>query len=297
MLKPTWNYWAHARSLAKWNWNAAIRAKARAVGVCSADCISGNWRNLFLHQKCKCHLFEFNLFVSPFNSCEERCFKTLKCRRHPCPMNCSDVCEDICHPVKNRSASHHIPKLCALLQLNGVNANLPVYMTALYSAIRQELSPHGYLSYSKYKLIQTKIDLLDPIRQICLLLNKQPKAYESCSAEILKRFDERMQMIVKFITNYKETKQQRSDVKIEISLLKLMADAIVKASALPLDETGRKLLNDAFELTRTSGCATENVRNGFSRLVNESSKYQLRNESKLCCSVMWFWVRLRRLEF
>lgn len=76
-----------------------------------------------------------------------------------------------------------------------------------------------------------------------------------------------------FVMNYKECKQQRDDITADTAILKLMADAIVKASAMPLDKTGRKLLNDAFEGVRTS-IATKKVREEFSRRTSEAYRYK-----------------------
>lgn len=83
-----------------------------------------------------------------------------------------------------------------------------------------------------------------------------------------------MHTCANFLMHYKECEQQRNDITAETSFLELMAGAIVKASALPLDKTGRKLLNDAFELVRTSSNVTKALRNEFSRLTYEAYRYK-----------------------
>lgn len=155
------------------------------------------------------------------------------------------------------------------LQRSQQLANLPIYFSTIYSALHHQLN-----SPTDYKLIQIKLDLLEPILKICLSLHRKPRTFPSCSTEIIQRFHERTQVCANFILNYKECKQQRNDITAETSILKLMADAIVKASGLPLDKTGRKLLNDAFELVRTSSNVTKTVRYEFSRLTYEAYRYK-----------------------
>lgn len=149
-------------------------------------------------------------------------------------------------------------------------ANLPIFLASKYSAIVYQLTSNP----SEYKLIKTKIDLLESITRICLSMYEKPKAFTSCSTKILERIDERIQIVADFIMEFKECEQQRNDIAAETKILKLMADASVKANALLLDKTGRKLLNDAFEFVRTSESATKKVQNEFSRLTSEAYRYK-----------------------
>lgn len=103
---------------------------------------------------------------------------------------------------------------------------------------------------------------------------EKPKAFTSCSTEIHDRIDERIQIVADFIMEFKECEQQRNDIAAETTILKLMADAFVKANALPLDKTGRKLLSDAFRFACTSGSGTKKVQIEFSRLTSEAYKYK-----------------------
>lgn len=86
-------------------------------------------------------------------------------------------------------------------------------------------------------------DILDRIRQIYDELNRKPRTFASCSAEIFERFHDRIQTVAVFIGNCMDCEQQRNDIATKTIILKMMADAIVQSSASQLDETGRKLLN------------------------------------------------------
>lgn len=80
-------------------------------------------------------------------------------------------------------------------------------------------------------------------------------------------------MATLFIDSYRNTEQQRADISNEISFLQLMGDVIVKASGQPFNDTGKKLLNDAFEVANKYGSATESVQKEFIGLVNEACKH------------------------
>lgn len=187
-------------------------------------------------------------------------------------MKCSDLCGDICDSLStNLSYSAKITKLIDNFHSKYYDIDLPSYWATVDSALRQTCP---VIRESSYDIIKTKLEILEPLRQIHLSLIRKPKAFSSCSTEILKSFDGRMEIAFNFVMTYKKCMQQRSDITAETNILKLMADAIVKASALPLDKTGRKLLSDAFELVRTSSCATKKVRDEFSRLTYEAYKYK-----------------------
>lgn len=170
---------------------------------------------------------------------------------------------------------------CTLKGKNA-NANLPTFLRTVYASLRTQLNRNS--SRSTHELIKKKKKLLEPIRRVSLSVYNKPTVSEKCSRSILLRFDERMQTAAHFIENYKECAQQRDDITAEIAILKLMANAIVKASALTLDETGKKLLNDAFELVNPGRRVTETTPNIFGRQLLEAYKHTSNNESE--CSIM-----------
>lgn len=184
------------------------------------------------------------------------------------------MCGDICRPPKHLLlTSKQRDNIRALLRQNHQYTNLPTYLNAIYTALEEKFTSFS-LRQSEYELIQTKFNLLDPIRKACLLLNKKTRAFSSCSPEILQGFNERAMIVAQFVLTYKESQQQRNDISIETTILKLMAEAIVKACNLPLDKTGRKFLNDAFEVVRKNSTATKEVRNEFSRLTSVAYRYK-----------------------
>lgn len=160
--------------------------------------------------------------------------------------------------------------------------NLPHSLKTVYVSLKNQLDQNSLRS--AHELIKTKISLMEPIRQVSLSVYNNKNDFENWLTGILLRFDERMQTVAHFIVNYKDCVQQRNDVKAEVAILKLMADAIVKAAALSLDEYGKRLLNDAFEIVHPSRRVTETMRNVFGRQLLEAYKHNTKDASK--CAVM-----------
>lgn len=118
--------------------------------------------------------------------------------------------------------------------------------------------------------LENKLDLVENMKMIWLAFDRRDKTKQNLSTEVIETFDERLQMAASFIKHYINCDQQRADISAEISFVELMCDVIVKASHQPFNDTGKKLLNDAFTLANKYGSAIEDVRNGFKKIVNEA---------------------------
>lgn len=203
-----------------------------------------------------------------------------------CPNKCSEQCGDICNPTSAIPSTSKIRKLVAVLRSKLDNVELPSYMRAVYTHLVNRLTAPT-IRQSEYEQIKMKVELLEPLRKSGQSVARNSKAFARCSGEIFKSFDDRINAAVGFMINYRECEQQRSDITAEALILNLMAGAIVKASSLQLDETGRKLMSDAFEMARTSGHATEKVRYEFYQLTSEAYKHKISGISnKICCAIM-----------
>lgn len=246
-----------------------------------ADSMSGKFQFIEMGPSAYISVLCFSLL----SSCEEKCAKTLTCR-HSCPKNCSELCEDVCNLLENRPTSVEIRISLDILERELANAKLPAYLKAIYSNLQSQLI-YSCTLRSNYKLIKMRIDYLEPIRKMRDALDTKPKAYASCSTEILESYDERLRICADFIMNSKGSEQQRNDIATETIILKMMADAIVEASSMQLDEIGRKLLKDAFHLLCPGRRSTENIRIQFSRLVFEANKHKVKeNSGKKSCIIM-----------
>lgn len=152
----------------------------------------------------------------------------------------------------------------------------PLHLRSFYENILEEVrfSSESTQPKSNQTLIQlkNKLKLLEVLRKIWREFEGSQGLQRNLSTEMIKKFDRRLQMAVSFITDYTNCDQQRADISNEISFLRLMCAVFVSTSMRPFNDTGMKLLNDAFTLAHQYGSATEIVRNKFKEIVNEACK-------------------------
>lgn len=118
-----------------------------------------------------------------------------------------------------------------------------------------------------------KIELVERLLEIHSTYEKKTTQNgQNLSADVISQFDKRLQMAEFFIKDYKNCDQQRADISTEISFLQLMAEVIAKATSQTFNDTGKTLLNQAFECANKYGSA-DSVRDEFKNLVNEASKH------------------------
>lgn len=161
------------------------------------------------------------------------------------------------------------------------NENLPPYLDETFSELSKRINANDARN-SVINLIAVKYDYSEILRQIDQSMRKR-LSFRSCSAKILEKFDERIRVLASFvIKDLGDCVQQRNDALIEISFLKLMADAIIEADARPMFDAGRQHLNSAFELAHFNGAATDEIRSQFRRHVSEAlrSRYSISDDSK-----------------
>lgn len=158
--------------------------------------------------------------------------------------------------------------------------NLPPYLEQIFSELRKQIIFNDARG-SRIKLISMKFYFSECIRQIDLRVRKR-FSFRSCSAKIMRRFDERIRVLTSFVMDFEDCEQQRDDISIELSFLKLMADAIVEADARPMFAIGRRHLNSAFELAHFNGAATNEIRTRFSMHATEAlnSRYLISADQK-----------------
>lgn len=209
------------------------------------------------------------------------CTRSLSCG-HPCPKKCSDSCEDYCN--RQKSPRNLTVAVSSSLQQKLRSATMPQFLTDVYLALASEMNSSTLSSVQE--LVKKKIDLLEPICEANLSVYDKPKAYASCSNAILQRFDVRLQDSVQFIREFKNCTQQLDDITAEITVVKLMAETIVKASGTPLNEVGRNALNDAFEIIHPKRKLTEHMRNDFKRRVFEAFKCKNKAAQETSCAIM-----------
>lgn len=121
--------------------------------------------------------------------------------------------------------------------------------------------------------LENKLNLLERLRKICSNFEGRPTSQQNICNEAIEKFNSRLRMAASFIKLFKNCEQQRDDISTEISFLQLMCDVIVKASGQPFNDSGKKLLDNAFELANKYGSATESVRIQFQKIVQEASKH------------------------
>lgn len=219
-----------------------------------------------------------NNFFQKNYSCEEKCIKTLTCG-HPCPRKCTDFCEDFCNSMSNSPNSSDIRRINNVFLGLLANANLPIYLPAIYSHLRTQSIRSA--RRSDHAFIKKKIRLLELVKIMYQAVQNSSKTSASYFTHLTETFNARLQLFADFILNCKECEQQRHDITAEIIILKLMARAIIKANALPLDANGREYLNDAFAVAHPSRRAGESAPIKFSRLVCEACKHKS-NDNKIC---------------
>ncbi|KAJ6643913.1 NFX1-type zinc finger-containing protein 1, partial [Pseudolycoriella hygida] len=121
--------------------------------------------------------------------------------------------------------------------------------------------------------LSNKFELVEKLRKIWTSFQERQMTQHTISIEVLDQFDRRLRMAASFIRDFKNSDQQRKDITDEVTILELMCDVVVKASRQPSNDTGKKLLNEAFVLANNYGGATETVRNAFKAKVNEASRH------------------------
>ncbi|XP_031618979.1 NFX1-type zinc finger-containing protein 1 [Contarinia nasturtii] len=121
--------------------------------------------------------------------------------------------------------------------------------------------------------LENKFDLVERLKRIALAFEGRQKLQQNITTEVIEKFERRLQMVASFIREFKNCNQQRADVTTELTMLELMSDVIIKASTQPFNDTGKKLLEDAFEFANKYGTATESVRKEFREMVREASKH------------------------
>lgn len=125
---------------------------------------------------------------------------------------------------------------------------------------------------TKAKLVEltNKFELAEMLKMICVKFEKRQKSQQNVRTKLTEIFKDRLQTAAVFIEDFRNAEQQRDDIAAEVSFLQLMGDVIVKTCGQPFNDTGKKLLNDAFELASKCGSATESVRKEFRELVSEA---------------------------
>lgn len=121
--------------------------------------------------------------------------------------------------------------------------------------------------------LNNKFTLAESLQQICMQFEKRNQKVKNICDKSITKFEERIHKAIVFIKEYRNSDQKRHDIETEISFLQIMGKVIVDANVKPFNETGKRLLNDAFELAHKHGSATENVQNEFKKIVNEAFKH------------------------
>lgn len=155
--------------------------------------------------------------------------------------------------------------------------NDPLKLHSIYEEILNETRIKGKFPIPKPNQtlieLKNKLELVERLRKIDLAFKGRQESQQNLRTEVIDKFNSRLQMAASFIRLFKNCEQQREDISNEISFLQLMCDVIGKASSQPFNDTGKKLLNDAFELANKYGSATESVRNEFQKNVSEACKH------------------------
>lgn len=184
------------------------------------------------------------------------------------------VCGD---PKVNRNTQHALFERVKNILDNETFSNDPLRVKHIYKSIEHETE----LKFKNQKpkpnqtLIEltNKLELVERLRMIFSAFEKRQKPQQNISNETIEKFNSRLRMAASFIATYKNCPQQREDILNEIMFLQSMCDVIVKASRQPFNDTGKRLLNEAFELANKYGTATETVREAFQAKVTEACKY------------------------
>lgn len=122
--------------------------------------------------------------------------------------------------------------------------------------------------------LQNKFDLIEKLRNIGIEFEKRNSRKEFCN-DHLNVFEMRLRATDAFIRQFKNCEQQRSDLSTEICFLEMMVNVIVDASWRSFHESGQgqKALNDAFEVAKKYGPATNDIKNEFQQFVTEACRH------------------------
>lgn len=207
-------------------------------------------------------------------SCREKCTRT---------PTCDHLCSRKCGWIERPAHINVIKELKTKIELVvESNKNLPQYLGQIFSELSKRINAND-ARCSVINLISVKYDYSEIIRRIDQSMRKR-LSFRSCSAKILEQFDERIRVLASFvIKDLEDCVQQRNDVSIEISFLKLMADAIIEADGRPMFDIGRYDLSNAFQLAHFNGAATDDIRRKFRRHVSGAInfRYNISDDTKI----------------
>lgn len=178
-------------------------------------------------------------------------------------------------PKENKKTQRALFERVNEILKNGSFVNDPLNSFTIYKQIQDETKDKKGFAKPNQILIEltNKLDLIEKLKKIYSEFEAREKSRQTFSTEVIEKFNRRLRMAASFVKNYKNCDQQRDDISTEIAFIQLMCDVIVKASSQPINDIGKKLLNDAFELANKYGNATEIVRKKFQEIVTEASKH------------------------
>lgn len=181
------------------------------------------------------------------------------------------------HPKENKATQFELNKRVKEILDKQLFRTQTIQLSAIYMDLCHKTdSKKNRFARPKQTLIalQNIFEMIETLKQICLTFeNRSQKHQQNVSAKVIAQFEDRIRIALSFIKEYKNCEQQRNDISIEISFLQLMCDVIVHANEQPFNDTGKKLLNDAFEVANKYGSATESVRMEFTNCINEANKH------------------------
>lgn len=140
----------------------------------------------------------------------------------------------------------------------------PLSLHSSYKDILNEIGNETTRAASK---TNSNIALAKKLRAIWLAFSGRDKSHQNICNDAIEKLNTRLRMAASFKMYYKNCEQLRADISIEITFLELLCNVIVKASMEFFNDTGKKLLNKAFELVNNYGGASESVRMGFKVIV------------------------------
>lgn len=120
--------------------------------------------------------------------------------------------------------------------------------------------------------LDNKFQLTEQLQKILHHFGERKVDRENISQKAIEKFVERLNTVTMFIKEFQNCDQQRSDILAEMAFLPMIVNVVVDASGKPFNETGKKFLNDAFEIAHKPGNATDDVKKEFKKLIDEAYK-------------------------
>lgn len=92
-------------------------------------------------------------------------------------------------------------------------------------------------------------------------------------SKIMEKIEARTLQSLIFLYEFNNSKQQRTDVSNEIQFFEMVGRYLKEISEKVFNETGQKLIKEAFSVALTIGRVTQNTRDTFKRLIVEASQH------------------------